>query len=171
MAEAAVSKIKRSKITTFLNVGVADTPKYALIGKGVTEQTIGYNPQTSEETYIHEDSGTTDVESYKVNIPTPMTAVKGDEVFEFVDDIRMHRKVLSDAVTDCVIVYLYKDASSGKYPAEKNRCSIQIDDFGGAGGESAKLNFTLNLQGDPIIGTFDPATKTFTEGTPAPAGN
>lgn len=162
----ATEKVKRSKLAMFLNTAgaEAEAPVYSLIGEGVTEQTIGYNPQTSDETYIHQDSGTVDVESYKVNIPTPMTAIKGDPVFDFVDDIRIKRKVLSEAVTDCVIVYLYKTETSGKYMAERSKCSVQIDDFGGAGGESAKLNFTLNLQGDPTYGTFDPATKTFTEG-------
>ncbi|MEG2166460.1 MAG: hypothetical protein RRY96_09200, partial [Ruthenibacterium sp.] len=113
-------------------------------------------------TYINQNSGVTDVESYKPTIATPMTALAGDAVFEFVDSMRMGRKVLSDCMTECLLVYLYKDAVAGGYPAEKNACAIQIDDFGGAGGESAKLNFTLNLQGDAVVGKFDPVTKAFT---------
>lgn len=160
---ANAGKVKRSKIAMFMNVAKgASDPQWALIGDGVTEQTIGYNPSTSEEVYIHQDSGSTDVESYKVSIPTPTTAIKGDEVFEYVDGLRIDRAVLADAETDIVIVYLYKDETSGAYPAEKNRCSIQIDDFGGAGGESAKINYTINLKGNPIKGTFNPATKQFT---------
>lgn len=155
-------KVKRSKVAIFLNTGTSTTPVYSLIGEGVTEQTINYNPQTSEETYINQDSGTTSIESYKPTIPTPMTALSGDAVFDFVDNIRVSRAVLSDAEADLVIVYLYKSATAGKYPAEKNACSIQIDDFGGPGGESAKINFTLNLIGDAVQGTFDPTAKTFT---------
>ncbi len=156
-------KIKRSQIAMFLNTGSSLTPTWSLIGEGVTEQTIAYNPQTSDETYIHQDSGTTDVESYKPNIPTPMTAIKGDEVFDFVDGIRKGRKVLDDARSEVCIVYLYETPETGAYEAEKNICSIQVDDFGGAGGESAKLNFTINLIGDPVLGTFNPSTKTFTK--------
>lgn len=163
MPTTAKSKIKRSLLATFLNTGTSESPTWSLIGDGVTEQTINYNPQTTDETYINQDSGDTDVESYKPTIPNNMTAIKGDEVFEYIDDIRINRKVLGDATTDILIVYLYKEATSGAYPAEKNRCGIQIDDFGGAGGESAKLNFTVNLQGDATHGTFDPSTKTFTE--------
>lgn len=157
------NKIKRSLLATFLNTGTAETPVWSLIGDGVTEQTISYNPQTSDETYINQDSGETDVESYKPTISNPMTAIKGDDVFEFVDEIRINRKVLGECKTDILIVYLYKDAESGAYPAERNACGVQIDDFGGAGGESAKLNFTINLLGDATLGTFNPATKTFTE--------
>lgn len=156
-------KIKRSKIAMFLNTGSGAAETWSLIGDGVTEQTIAYNPVTSDEVYIHQDSGTTDVESYKVNIPTPMTAISGDPVFEYVDDIRRNRKVLAEARGKVLLVYMYETAAEGKYAAELNNCSIQVDDFGGAGGESAKLNFTINLIGDPTLGTFDPATKTFTE--------
>lgn len=154
-------KIKRSQIATFLNTGTLALPVWSLIGEGVAEQTIAYNPQTSDEVYVHQDSGTTDVESYKLNIPTPMTAIKGDPVFDFVDKIRKGRKVLADAQSEVCIVYLYEAAESGAYEAERNVCSIQIDDFGGVGGESAKINFTLNLNGDPEVGTFNPATKAF----------
>ena len=119
----------------------------------------------SEEVYVHQDSGVTDVESYRLNIATPMTAIAGDPVFDFVDGLRMKRSVLADARTQCCIVYLYKESGAGGYPAEKSDCSIQIDDFGGAGGESAKLNFTVNLIGDPVSGSFDPSSKAFTAGS------
>ncbi|MEG2931029.1 MAG: hypothetical protein RR825_04515, partial [Ruthenibacterium sp.] len=156
-------KIKRSQFAAFLNTTPAGTtPTWSLIGDGVTEMSISYNPQTSEAVFINQNSGTTDIESYKPTIETPMTALAGDEVFEFVDSIRVKRKILSDCVTECLLVYLYKDAVSNAYPAEKNTCAVQIDEFGGAGGESTKLSFTLNLQGDGVQGTFNPTTKAFT---------
>lgn len=161
----AETKVKRSKLAIFLDTsGGEETAEWALIGNGVTEQTIAYNPQTSDEVYIHQDSGTTDVESYKPNIPTPMTAIKGDPVFDYVDGLRKTRAIGADARTKICIVYLYETETTGAYPAEQNECSIQIDDFGGAGGESATINFTINLIGDAVVGTFNPTTKSFTEG-------
>lgn len=161
----AGTKVKRSKLAIFLDTsGGEETAEWALIGDGVTEQTIAYNPQTSDEVYIHQDSGTTDVESYKPNIPTPMTAIKGDPVFDYVDGLRKARAIGADARTKICIVYLYETETTGAYPAEQNDCSIQIDDFGGAGGESATINFTINLIGDAVVGTFNPTTKSFTEG-------
>lgn len=161
----AGTKVKRSKLAIFLDTsGGEETAEWALIGNGVTEQTITYNPTTSDEVYIHQDSGTVDVESYKPNIPTPMTAIKGDPVFDYVDGLRKTRAIGADARTKICIVYLYETETTGAYPAEQNDCSIQIDDFGGAGGESAKINFTINLIGDAVVGTFNPTTKSFTEG-------
>lgn len=161
----AGTKVKRSKLAIFLDTsGGEETAEWALIGNGVTEQTIAYNPTTSDEVYIHQDSGTVDVESYKPNIPTPMTAIKGDPVFDYVDGLRKTRAIGADALTKICIVYLYETETTGAYPAEQNDCSIQIDDFGGAGGESATINFTINLIGDAVVGTFNPTTKSFTEG-------
>lgn len=161
----AGTKVKRSKLAIFLDTsGGEETAEWALIGNGVTEQTITYNPTTSDEVYIHQDSGTVDVESYKPNIPTPMTAIKGDPVFDYVEGLRKTRAIGADARTKICIVYLYETETTGAYPAEQNDCSIQIDDFGGAGGESAKINFTINLIGDAVVGTFNPTTKSFTEG-------
>lgn len=154
-------KIKRKLLGAFLNTG-GSAPTWSLIGDGVTSLTIAYNPQTSDETYIHQDSGTTDVKSYKPTSAVPMTAISGDPVFEFVDSLRRSRAVLEDARTEICLVYMYEDATSGSYPAEKNICSVQIDDFGGDGGASTVINFTINFIGDPAEGTFNPSTKTFT---------
>lgn len=158
-------KIKRSKQAAFLNTASGETETWSLIGDGVTSMVLSYNPQTSDETYIHEDSGTTDVESYKPTSSVPMTAIKGDPVFDFVDGLRKKRAVLGEARTSICLVYLYEEATEGAYPAEKNTCSIQIDDFGGDGGGSVVINYTINFVGDPIEGTFNPTTKTFTAGS------
>jgi hypothetical protein len=56
---------------------------------------------------------------------------------------------------------MYETPTTGAYPAEKQNVSIQMEDFGGEGGEAAKINFTINFQGDPILGTFNPTTKAF----------
>ena len=155
------TKIKRNKFACFLNTG-GDTEKWSLIGDGVTSMTVAYNPQTSDETYIHQTSGTTDVESYKPTSSVPMTAHKGDAVFDFVDNLRRKRAVLDEARTEICMVYLYEEATGGAYPAEKKTCSIQIDDFGGEGGGSNVINFTVNFVGDAVEGTFEPETRKFT---------
>ena len=155
------TKIKRNKFACFLNTG-GDTEKWSLIGDGVTSMTVAYNPQTSDETYIHQTGGTPDVESSKPTSSVPMTAHKGDAVFDFVDNLRRKRAVLDEARTEICMVYLYEEATGGAYPAEKNTCSIQIDDFGGEGGGSNVINFTVNFVGDAVEGTFEPETRKFT---------
>jgi hypothetical protein len=60
-----MGKVKRSLFKTFINTGTSEIPDYVLLGPGVTTGEISYNPQTIEETYIHQDSGTTEIESYR----------------------------------------------------------------------------------------------------------
>lgn len=88
-------------------------------------------------------------------------------VFEFVNGLRRSRAVLDDACTSIVNVDLYDPVtgSDGSYVAEKQDVSIQIDSYGGAGGESLKIEYTINYRGDPVKGTFAVATKAFTADT------
>lgn len=161
-----MGKIKRSLFAIFLDTGSnAETPEWSLCGDGFTEQTVDYGATTSEEQYVNQDSPTQEVESYKPTVPSPMTAIKGDPVFEYVDELRKKRAVLDDAKTKCLFVYLYGDAQSGAYAAEQNDCSIKLNSFGGKAGEATKIDFDLLLSGDPVEGTFNPSTKTFTTGS------
>lgn len=155
-------KVKRSEFKTFLNTGTVAVPVWSLLGEGVVTGQIQYNPQTVEEVYIHQDSGVTEVESYKPTMPVEMSAISGDPVFDFVDNLRQSRAVLTAAHAEVVNVWLYEAPVTGAYPAERQSVGIQLDDFGGDGGTTAKINYTLNYLGDPVQGTFNPTTLAFT---------
>jgi len=159
-----MSKIKRSLVKTFLNTGSTGSPVWVLIGDGVTSAKINMNPKTLEETYITEDNANISVESYAPSLPIEMTALNSDLAFEYIDALRKARSVLSSAETEIVNVWLYNPSADGWYPAEKQAVSIQTDDFGGDAGASAKLNYTVNFLGDPVLGIFNPTpTAAFDE--------
>ena len=157
-----MAKIKRSQLMTFMNTTPSGAATYSLIGDGVTGGSISYNPQVEEETYIHQDSATITVESYSPKLSLEASAVAGDAVFDFIDALRVARAVLADAQTDIVNVWAYESGGPTAYPAEKQNVSIQVDEFGGEGGSSVKINYTVNFIGDPIPGTFNASTKAFT---------
>lgn len=156
------AQVKRSQFATFMNTTPSATATYALIGDGITSAEISYNPETEEYTFIHQDSGTTNLKSYKPAMPVEAIATAGDPVFDFVDGLRQARAILDGAKTDIVNVWLYETDTSGAYPAEKQDVIISIDSFGGEGGDTAKINYTLNYAGDPVAGTFNPTTKAWT---------
>ena len=165
MADTEVKKIKRSEFATFLNTGTKALPVWKRMGKGITSQTISYNPATTSETYINEDNATTNLDSYAPNISTPQTAYKGDPVFDYVDGLRKSRAVGGDAETEVLLVYVYDKNEGGKYSAERNNAVFQVDDFGGDGGSNVVINYTVNLNGDPTQGTVtidEDGTVTFT---------
>lgn len=158
-----MAKVKRSQVKSFLQTATTPSVVLSLIGDGVTTGTINYNPETSSETYIHEDNATVDVEKYAPTLPIEATAVAGDAVFEFIDGLRKSRATLDDARTYLVNVWLYETPSNtDQYPAEKQEVSIQIDSFGGDGGVATKINYTINFIGDPVEGTYDVSDGTFT---------
>lgn len=163
------SQVKRSQFATFMDTTPSDTPTYALIGDGITSAEISYNPETEEYTFIHQDSGTTNLKSYSPSMPIEAIAVSGDSVFDFVDELRQSRAVLDAAKTTIVNVWLYEDptgeAPNETYPAEQQEVIVSIESFGGEGGDPAKINYTLNYAGDPVAGTFGPTAKAFTANT------
>jgi hypothetical protein len=156
------TKIKRSQVAHFINTTPSSTATWVRLGTGVTSAKINYNPQTSEEIYINEDSGSTFVESYKPNMPTEMTAIKGNPAFDYLETLRRARPVLSAAETQILNVW-FSDTpvSTDQYTAERQNVSIQFDDFGGDGGVATKLNFTINYIGDPTTGLYDVSAGTF----------
>lgn len=158
-----MAKVKRSQVQSFLQTASSPSIVLSLIGSGVTTGTINYNPETSNETYIHEDGATIDVERYAPNLPIEASCVNGDAVFEFIDNLRKTRATLNDARTYIVNVWMYESpTSTDKYPAERQEVSIQIDSFGGDGGVATKINYTINFIGDPVVGKYDVSDGTFT---------
>ena len=157
---------KRSAFKMFLNTTPKETTAdYGIIGPGVTELSIAYNPQTSTNQYIHEDVANTDMTGYQPNAPVTGQAVPGDPVFDFVNEMKDDLPIGSDAYTDVVLVDVFGTATGGAYPATKQPVSIQIDSYGGAATDPLSIGYTINWRGTGIKGTFNPSTKTFTEGS------
>lgn len=155
MADAikkVIKKVKRSDFASFLNTTPSAEATWSRVGKGVTSQKISYNPTTTSETFIDEDCASTSVDSYAPTMDAPQTAYAGDPVFDYVDGLRQARAVGADCETEMLLVYIY-DENEGKYAAEKQKVAIQIDDFGGDGGASNVITYTLNFNGEAEKGT------------------
>lgn len=166
MADEKKVKVKRSEFATFLDTAPsAVSPAWARFGKGVTGQSVAYNPTVNSEQYIDEDNATSSVDAYAPTINTPQTAYKNDPVFEYVDGLRRARAIGDDAVTSILMVYVYDKTEDGSYPAEKQSASISITDFGGDAGSPLSITYDIGFIGDPVAGTVTIANgvATFTE--------
>lgn len=149
---ATMEKIKRSLFATFINTTPgSDTETWARMGKGITSQKISYNPNVTTEQYIDEDNAYSSVDSYAPSLDGTQTCYKGEPVFEYIDGLRKSRAVGAELETEVLFVYMYGDGNS--YAAEKNACVIQLGDFGGDGGGSLQMTYTVGLNGNPVIGT------------------
>ena len=161
-----MEKIKRSLFATFINTTPGDgTPTWAKMGKGITSQSVAYNPNVTTEQYIDEDNAYSSVDSYAPSLDGAQTCYKGEPVFTYIDGLRQKRAVGAELETEVLFVYLY-DGTENSYKAEKNACVIQLGEFGGEGGGNVQLTYTIGLNGDPVQGTatISNSTVTFAEG-------
>ena len=162
----SMEKIKRSLFATFINTTPGSgEPTWAKMGKGITSQKITYNPTVTTEQYIDEDNAYSSVDSYAPSLDGTQTCYKGEPVFEYIEGLRQKRAVGNALETEVLFVYLY-DGAENAYKAEKNACVIQLGDYGGDGGGSVQLTYTIGLNGDPVQGTatIENSTVTFTAG-------
>lgn len=162
-----MEKIKRPLIAHFLDTSQApnySAAEWARIGINVTEASTEYNPQSETEQDIVSDSASTEITGYQPSMPVSQQCTKGDPVFEMVTKLRRMRATLSDSHSWLLNVDLWDktgDGASATYAAEVQEVSVQIDTYGGAGGEAPTQEYTLNFVGDPI-----PGTVTMTSGEP-----
>jgi len=148
-----MGKTKSSLARRFLNIGTVGTPVWALFNKGISSMSTAYNPEVTTETYIAEDNANSDVDSYAPNTPVTQTAYVDDDVFDFVDNLRITRAILDDAKAQILDVYLYRKETGDVYVAELNNVVIQIDNFDVEGGLPASISYTVLFSGDPTLGT------------------
>ena len=163
-----MEKIKRSLFATFINTTPGDgSETWSRMGKGITSQNISYNPNVTTEQFIHEDNATSSVDSYAPSLDGTQTCYKGEPVFEYIDGLRQNRAVGAALETEVLFVYLYS-GTEGAFKAEKNKCVIQLGEYGGDGGGNVTMTYTVGLNGDPVVGTAAVADATVTF-TPAKA--
>lgn len=165
----------RSKLAYYINTTPESTgDTYVLIGYGVTEAKMNYNPQTTTEQYIHEDVATTTVDAYQIELPITGKLYVGDTAFEFFESIRQGLAAGAAGtgipniggldITELVEVRKYEDPDTAgtSYPATKFSGQISIADFGGSGGGKIEFSGTFHVQGTPVDGDFNVSTKAFT---------
>lgn len=159
----------RHTVANYLNVR-KDEEKYALMGAGFTELNETPSAQTSSKRYINDKSATKSVTGYDWSPPFTADQIRSQEAIDFICNIGEMQLVGADCETDYVIVDLEKPVgdSAGAYKARKFRVAIEVAGFGGEGGQMG-ANGNLQGIGDPVAGSFNVTTKTFTAGSGAQA--
>ena len=158
-----LAKLDRNSELTFLDVTPsALTMDLEVLGIGVTDYGISYNPQVDQEKWIIEKNSRNIHKSNQKQGSVSQTAYKGDPVFEFVAN---GRDKLNYA-THIVDVDIWNGTTSEgvtSYPATKTDGLIAITQFMN---EDAVVEYDLYYNGDPVEGvvTFDETTgkPTFT---------
>lgn len=156
-----IEKLDRdNSLMTFLDVTPsATTMQLEVLGIGITDYGISYNPQVDQEKWIIEKNARNVHESNQKQGSVTQTAYLGDPVFEFVANGRDQLNYKSHVVDVDIFA-----GEGGVYPATKSDCLVAIEQFGS---DVASIEYTIYYDGDPVKGsvTFDASTgkPTFTE--------
>ena len=149
-----IEKLDRdNSLVSFLDVTpTANTMQLEVLGIGITDYGISYNPQVEQEKWIIEKNARNVHESNQKQGSVSQTAYKGDPVFEFVANGRDKLNYKTHIVDVDIFA-----GENGVYPAKMTDGIIAITQFMN---ENAVVEYDLYYDGDAIEGTvtFDAST-------------
>ena len=162
--------VKRKEIMLYLDTKPNDSvnsPSWGLYGKKSTTATYTYNPSSTSETYITDDNATVTLDSYNITIDGNMKCYFGDAIYDFINNMRYNLATGTDAITQALLIDKYDKNSDGSFKAQTLNCTISVESYGGDGGVTPNITFTIGLNGDPTQGsvTFAGEIPTFTPKT------
>lgn len=157
---SGIEKINRSQFLTYLNTTpTSQTAKWDVLGVGITEYGIDFNPQVDTEKWIIEDNARNDHSSNQKQSSVTQRCYKGDPVFEFVNAGRDKLNYKTQ-----VLDIDRWNGTGTSYPAKVNDVIITVTSYMG---ENAEIEYDIYYDGDATEGTvtFDGNTPTFTPTT------
>jgi len=139
-----IEKIKRSQFITFLDTTPSGTNRtWAVLGVGVDEYSVAYNPQVDTEKWIVEDNARNDHTSNQKQGSVTQKCYKNDPEFAFIaagrDQLNYKTKVL-DVDT--------WSGSVGNYPATMSDAIITVTSYSGE-----EIEYDIYYNGDAVVGT------------------
>lgn len=159
--------VQRHQFADYLNVGTAAEPNFVLMGVGFTSLNESPGAQTNSKKYVNEKTSTSSVTSYETQFPFESDLIPEQEAVIALYNVGRDHKTGSDAEFEYVRVELWNPVTTvgqetvqNTYKARKFVVSAEISDISGEDDQVVSGN--LNAVGDPVDGTFNTSTKTFT---------
>lgn len=159
-----MSKIERKYLAHFINaapLGEAEAV-YEQLGRDLEEFSPELSAQVETKKNILGQTSVVISGYEKTGAVTPYYAESGSGLFERLQDIIDEGRVLEDVKTDVVEVKLWEQTQEGGYPAVREEAYIEVTSYGGDT-TGYQIPFTLHFTGNKVKGTFNVATKTFTQ--------
>lgn len=136
---------------------------FELLGTGFTELNESPSAQTTSKRYINQASASQSITGYEWTTSFNADQIVSEKAIEHIRTIGEMQKTGPDTESDYLIVDLDKPAQTAGYRARKFKVAIAVDSFDDNDGELGVSGSFLGIS-DPVEGTFDTTTKTFTEG-------
>lgn len=146
MIPDTIRKVDRDQFVTYLDTTPAgENRTWKILGIGITDYGISYNPQVDQEKWIIEKNARTIHSSNQKQGSVTQTMYKNDPCFEFVAqarDVLNYKTNILDIDT--------WNGTNGSYPAKMSAGIIAVTQYMG---EEATIEYDLYYDGDPVEGT------------------
>lgn len=147
-------KLKRNQFAFFLDVTPkATAPTFKLLGFGITNGKINYNPQITTEKFIIDENATSEHESNQKQMDLTQKCYKNEPCFEYMNGLRdktgaeVKGRILEvdmwNGTTD-------ETSNTTSFPAKLSNCITPVSGFLG---ENAEIDYSIYFNGDPAEGT------------------
>ena len=138
-----IEKNKRSQYQKFIDITPSSSYSWKVIGIGITEANMEFNPQVDTEQWIIEDNARTDHTGNQKQIAITQKCYKNDPEFEFINKARDQLNYTSH-----ILEIDTWDGTQGSYPAKVSDCLITVTSYSGS-----EIEYTIYVVGDPTAGT------------------
>lgn len=175
MSEKDMSRnvANRHDFSDYLNIQTKETPNFVLMGTGFT--TLDENPgaQSSKKKYVNEAASSSSITRYETTFPFTSDFIVQQEAILALYKVGRNHCTGADAEFQYVRVELWDKVENkeNEFAARLFTVSAEISSISGE--DEIALSGNLNATGDPVDGTFNTVTRTFTplnEGTVTPGG-
>lgn len=136
---------------------------FELLGAGFTELNESPSAKTTSKRYINQSSASQSVSGYEWSTSFNADQISSEKAVEYIRNIGEMQLTGSDTEAEYIIVDLDRPALATGYRARKFNVAIAVDSFDDNDGELGVSGKFLGIS-DPIEGTFNTTSKTFTEG-------
>lgn len=136
---------------------------FELLGAGFTELNESPSAKTTSKRYINQSSASQSVSGYEWSTSFNADQISSEEAIQYIRNIGEMQLTGADTETEYIIVDLDMPALTTGYRARKFNVAIAVDSFDDNDGELGVSGKFLGIS-DPIEGTFNTTSKTFTEG-------
>lgn len=152
-----IEKIKRSQFIKYIDTTPSSTATWNVLGIGITEANVEYNPEVDSEKWIIEDTARNDHKSNQKQIAVTQKCYKNDPEFEFINGCRDKL----NCKTHILEIDMW-NGNNSSYPAKKSDGIVAVTSYSGE-----EIEYTLYFDGDSVDGTatISDSVPTFTPST------
>ena len=157
-----MAKIERKYLAHFINTATEGQAVYERLGQDLEEFSPELSAQVDTKKNILGQMAVIISGYEKTGAVEPYYAEADTGLFSRLQDIIDEGLVLEDLKTDVVEVKLWEQGEDGSYPAIREEADIEVSSYGGDT-TGYQIPFKLHFTGNKGKGSFDVATRTFTE--------